>query len=77
MMLSSDNIDWPTVVWNLQIARRKWVRFSHMLGCEWADTRTDGGFYVVVVQLATACVRDRTQAVGESSIRYAKTIVKN
>ena len=49
-MLSFDDSDWPSIVSNLQIARRKWVRFSCMLGQERANTRKSGRFYVAVVQ---------------------------
>ena len=45
-IFSSEDRDWPVVHTNLQRAQRKWGRFYQFLGCEGADTRTSGRFYM-------------------------------
>ena len=57
MFLFHDN-EWPSIVRNLQRARRKWVKFYRMLGQERANTRTFGRFYVVVLQSILIFVSD-------------------
>ena len=51
-VLTAYDNDWPVVVTNMRKARRKWGRFSRILGWEGANAWTPGTFYKAVVQAA-------------------------
>ena len=50
-VLSASDDDWPVVVSNTRKAHNDWASLSMVLGQEGVDTRTQGNFYMELVQV--------------------------